>query len=82
MVNTNQVAPGRAQTNTNDQNSKFKTVTMIAKHLLSDRYVLAIGISDLDIIWDLRFGIWDFRLVFRETNYYYLSPLESTLTLT
>ena len=55
---------------------------MVAKHLLSDRYVLAIGISDLDIIWELRFGIWDFRLVFRETNYYYLSPLESTLTLT
>ena len=43
---------------------------------------IAIGISDLDIIWELRFGIWDFRLVFRETNYYYLSPLESTLTLT
>ena len=55
---------------------------MIAEYLLTNWNVSLIGISDLDIIWELRFGIWDFRLVFRETNYYYLSPLESTLTLT
>ena len=57
MVKTKQVAPGRAQTNTNDRNSKFKTGSIIADHLLSDRIVSVIGISDLDIIWDLRFGI-------------------------
>jgi hypothetical protein len=30
---------------------------MVADHLLSDRNDTVIGISDLDIIWDLRFGI-------------------------
>ena len=70
MVYTNQVAPGRAQTNTNDQNSKFKTDMMIAEHHLSDRNVSAIGIWDLDIIWDLGFEIWDFRLIFRYPNYF------------
>ena len=38
---------------------------MIADHLLSDRIVSVIGISDLDIIWDL-----GFKLVFREANYF------------
>jgi len=30
---------------------------MVVKHLLSDRNVSVIGIWDLDIIWDLGFGI-------------------------
>ena len=54
---------------------------MVADHLLSDWNVSVIGISDLDIIGDLRFEIWDFRFVFREANYFNLSHLESTLTL-
>jgi hypothetical protein len=81
IVYTHQVAPGRAQTNTNDRNSKFKTGAMVAGHLLSDRNVSVIGISELDIIWYLGFESWDFRFVFREANYFYLSQLESTLTL-
>jgi len=36
---------------------------------------------DLDIILDLEFVSWDFRFVFREANYFYLSQLESTLAL-
>jgi hypothetical protein len=51
-------------------NKYDKTGTMIAQHLLSDRKVSVIGISDLDIIWDLGFEIRDFRLVFREANYF------------
>ena len=70
MVYAHQVAPGRAQTNTNDQNLKFKTGAMVAKHLLSDRKVSVIGISDLDIIWDLRVESWDFRFVFRKANFF------------
>ena len=57
MVYAHQVAPGRAQTNTNYQNSKFKTGAIDAEDLLSDRKVSVIGISDLDIIWDLIIGI-------------------------
>jgi hypothetical protein len=38
----------------------------MAERLLSDRNVLVTGISDFDIIWDLGFEIWDFRLVFKE----------------
>jgi hypothetical protein len=72
--------PGR-RANTNDQNSKFKTSTSFAKHLLSVRKVSVIGIYDLDIIWDLRFDNWDFRFIFRKVIYFYLSRLESTLTL-
>jgi len=51
------------------------------ENLVSDRNVLVIGISNLDIIWKLEFEIWDFRLLFRETNHLYLSQLEPTLTL-
>jgi len=40
---------------TKNQNSKFKTGAMVAGHLLSDRKVSVIGISDLDIIWYLGF---------------------------
>jgi len=72
----------KTQTNTNDQNSKFKTSVIVAEHLLSDGNVSVIGISDLDIIWDLGFDNWDFRFVFRKVNCLYLSELESTLTLT
>jgi hypothetical protein len=54
--------------NTNDQNLKFKTDAIVAEHLLGDRRVSVIGISDLDIIWDLGFDNWDFRFVFREAN--------------
>jgi hypothetical protein len=63
----------KTQTNTNDQNSKFKTSAIVAEHLLGDRKVSVIGISDLDIIWDLGFDNWDFRFVFRKANYFYLS---------
>ena len=51
------------------------------EHQYCDRNVLVIGISDLDIIWNLGIGIWDFRSVFTEANYFHLSRLESTLTL-
>ena len=71
----------KSQTNTNDQNSKFKIGTMVVKHQLSDWNVSVIGISDLNIIWNLGFESWDFKFVFREANYFYLSQLESTLTL-
>ena len=39
-----------------------------------------VEIYDLDIICDLRFGIWDFSFFFIQANYCYLSQLESTLT--
>jgi len=54
---------------------------MVAVHQLSDRNVLVIGISDLDIIWDFGFGIWNFRFVFKESNDLYLGRLESILRL-
>lgn len=54
---------------------------MVVEHLLSDRNVSVIGIWDLDIIWDLGFEIWNFRLVFREANYFYLSQLLSIMIL-
>ncbi len=38
------------------------------EHLLSDRNVTVIGISDLNIIWILGFDIWDVRFVFRKAN--------------
>jgi hypothetical protein len=57
------------------QNAKFKTDKLIAEHLLSNRNFSVLGILDLDIIWDLAFEIWDFKLVSRETNYFYLSQL-------
>jgi hypothetical protein len=41
---------------------------MVAVHQLSDRNVSLIGISDLDIVWDLGFRIWNFRFVFKESN--------------
>ncbi len=53
---------------------------MVTWHQLSYRDVSVIGISDLDIIWDLRFGIWDLSFFFRQANYCYLSQLEATLT--
>ena len=43
----------KSQTNTNDQNSKFKAGGIVAEHLLSDRNVSVIVILDLDIIWNL-----------------------------
>ena len=43
----------KSQTNTNDQNSKFKIGAIVAEHLLSDRNVSVIVILDLDIIWNL-----------------------------
>lgn len=53
---------------------------MIVEHLLRNRKVLVIGISELDIIWNLEVEIENFRLVFKEAIYYYLSRLESILT--
>jgi len=38
-----------------------------------------VGISDLDIICDLRFAIWDFSIFFRQANYCYLSQLATIL---
>jgi len=46
-----------------DRNSKFKTGSIVAENLLSDRDVLVIGISNLDIIWNLVLGIWDFVIL-------------------
>jgi hypothetical protein len=61
--------------NTNDRNSKFKTVRFVVKYQLSDRYISKIGFSDLDIIWDLGIGIWDFNTVSRKENRYFLNQL-------
>jgi hypothetical protein len=58
--------------------SKFKTDTIDVEHLLRDRNVSVIGISDLDIIWNSGFENWEFRFVFRKAN---LFLSESTLTL-
>ena len=41
------------------QNSKLPR--FVVKYQLSDRYVSKIGFSDLDIIWNLGIGIWDFN---------------------
>ena len=50
------------QTNANDRNPKFKTDAMIAENQLSDRRVSGIGISNLDIIWNLVLGVWNFSI--------------------
>jgi hypothetical protein len=50
------------QTNTNDRNSKFKTGNKIAQNLIRDRNVSVIGNSELDIIWNLVLGIWNFSV--------------------
>ena len=39
------------------QGPKFKTVGFFVKYQKTDRYVLEIGFSDLDIIWNLGIGI-------------------------
>ncbi len=37
--------------------------------------------SDLDIIWNLRIGVWDFNTVSGNENRFFLNQLEPTLTL-
>ncbi len=60
------------QTNTNDQNSKLKSSTMIVI-FLSDRNVKVIGISDLDIIWNLGFVNWNFGSFSEKQIFFYES---------
>jgi len=43
--------------------------------------VSEIGFSDLDIIWALGIGIWDFSTVSGKENHFLLNQLELTLTL-
>jgi len=54
---------------------KTKTGTMVVEHLLSERKVSVIGISDLILFgfWDLRFGI--LGLFSEKKIYFYLSQL-------
>ncbi len=59
---THHPEPSR-RANTNDQNSTFKTGTMVVEHLLSDRNVSVVGILDLNIIWVLGFDICDFSCI-------------------
>ena len=40
---------------------------------LTDQYVSKIGFSDLDIIWNLGIGIWDFRSVSGKENHLLLN---------
>ena len=51
------------------------------EHPLSDRNVSVIGISDLDIIWDLGFEIWDLSWFSEKQIIFYPGQIESTLTL-
>jgi len=74
------IAPGRAQTNPNDRISKFKTSKTAIKILISQHYVWVIGLSNLDIVWNLDIGIWDFRSMMVEVNCFNLAGLSSTLT--
>ena len=50
---------------------------MTARHRISDRNVLVIGIWDFDIVWNLSIVIWDFSAVFEKANRFYLNQLES-----
>ena len=52
----------KSQTNTNNRNSKFKTDASVEENETRNRAVSVIGISNLDIIWNLVLGIWDFFL--------------------
>jgi hypothetical protein len=81
MVYAHQVAPGRAQTNTNDRNSKFKTGKIKAIHPKSDCNVLIIGICNFDIICNLSIAIWDFSALSGKVDRFYMNQLELTLTL-
>ncbi len=49
---------------------------MTARHRISDRNVLVIGIWDFDIVWNLSVVIWDFSAVFGKANRFYLNQLE------
>jgi hypothetical protein len=50
---------------------------MTARHRISDRNVLVIGIWDFDIVWNLSIVIWDFSSVFGKANRFYLNKLEA-----
>jgi hypothetical protein len=50
---------------------------MTARHRISDRNVLGIGIWDFDIVWNLSIVIWDFSAVFGKANRFYLNRLEA-----
>jgi len=50
---------------------------MTARHRISDRNVLVIGIWDFDIVWNLSIVIWDFSAVFGKANRFYLNQLEA-----
>ena len=52
---------------------------MTARHQISDRNVLVIGIWNFDIVWDLSIVLWDFRVVSGKANRFYLNQLELTL---
>ena len=60
------------------QAPKFKTVSIIADDLLNDEIVSVIIISDLDIIWDLGFEIWDLSL-FSENQIIFRTYYDVTL---
>ncbi len=53
MVYAHQVAPGRAQTNPNDRNSKFETTKIATRQRIGSWSVLVIGDWIFDIIWNL-----------------------------
>jgi len=53
---------------------------MTARHLISDRNVLVIGICNFDIVCNLSIVIWDFSAVSGESDRSDLNPLELTLT--
>jgi hypothetical protein len=54
---------------------------MTARHRISDRNVLVIGIWNFDIVCNLSIVIWDFSGVCGKANLFYLNQLELTLTL-
>ena len=48
--------------------------------ILNSKQVSVIGFSNLDIIWDLGIGIWDFRPITVVVNCVNINGLLSTLT--
>jgi len=53
------------------------SITFIKKN---KSFVLAIEISNFDIVWNLSIEIWDFSSVSEKLNRFYLNQLELALT--
>jgi hypothetical protein len=51
--------------------TEIQNKNMTARHRISDRDVLVIGIWNFDIVYDLNIGIWDFSGVCGKADFFY-----------